>query len=178
MSRTGKIARLPRAIREELNHRLDDGQAGPEIIAWLNGLKECKAMLSERFEGRPINEQNLSDWKQGGYEDWRRQEETIERVSLLLERGDDVDETTGGNELADRIGSVVAVELAQAVQDLRTIADGKERWRRLQEISTELARLRRGDHHAKRLLWEKELNDYELEMQHLEERKKEAKEKM
>ncbi|MGA3268954.1 MAG: hypothetical protein ABSE16_19305 [Verrucomicrobiota bacterium] len=28
MTGNGKIARLPRAIRDELNHRMDDGQTG------------------------------------------------------------------------------------------------------------------------------------------------------
>ncbi len=37
MARTGKIARLPRALREELNRHLDEGEAGVDLVAWLNG---------------------------------------------------------------------------------------------------------------------------------------------
>src|SRR5690348_7591058 len=34
--RTGKIARLPGYIREEVNRQLLDRKLGPEIVAWLN----------------------------------------------------------------------------------------------------------------------------------------------
>jgi len=36
MSRNGKIARLPRWIREELNRRLQRGQQGDSLLAELN----------------------------------------------------------------------------------------------------------------------------------------------
>lgn len=42
MTRNGKIARLPREIREELNRRLDDGEQGVRLVEWLNGLPEVK----------------------------------------------------------------------------------------------------------------------------------------
>ncbi len=42
MKRNGKIARLPRAIRDELNRRMDDGQTGQELLPWLNGLPQAK----------------------------------------------------------------------------------------------------------------------------------------
>src|SRR6267142_2931446 len=34
--RNTKIARLPEAIREPLNQRLDDGEPGNQLVAWLN----------------------------------------------------------------------------------------------------------------------------------------------
>ncbi len=36
MTGNGKIARLPRAIRDELNRRMGDGQTGQELLPWLN----------------------------------------------------------------------------------------------------------------------------------------------
>ena len=42
MTGNGKIARLPRAIRDELNRRMDDGQTGKELLPWLNGLPKSK----------------------------------------------------------------------------------------------------------------------------------------
>jgi len=35
LCRHGKIARLPHAVREELNLRLQDGESGKGLIAWL-----------------------------------------------------------------------------------------------------------------------------------------------
>jgi hypothetical protein len=68
--RIGKIARLPHAIREQLNLKLLDGVPAKSILPWLNSLPEAKAILAADFENRPINKQNLSEWKQGGHRDW------------------------------------------------------------------------------------------------------------
>ena len=66
----GKIAGLPFKIREELNHRLNDGGPGNELVAWLNSIPEVKWVLTERFDGCPISEQNLSEWRKRGYQRW------------------------------------------------------------------------------------------------------------
>ena len=58
MTHNGKIARLPRNIRDELNQRLDDGQPGGDILAWLNALPQVQAA---GFGGSGINAQNLSN---------------------------------------------------------------------------------------------------------------------
>ncbi len=49
MSRNGKIAPLPRAIRDQLNQRLDDGQEAKDLAAWLNSLPEVQAVLAAYF---------------------------------------------------------------------------------------------------------------------------------
>ena len=85
MTRNGKIARLPREIRDELNQRLDDGAQGKDLVEWLNSLADVKEILSGEFGGEPISEQNLSRWKQGGFPDWQRQQERREAVSRLVE---------------------------------------------------------------------------------------------
>ncbi len=38
MTRTGKIARQPSEIREELNRRLQDNEPGGQLLSWLNAL--------------------------------------------------------------------------------------------------------------------------------------------
>ncbi len=72
MTRIGKIARLPHELREELNRRLQDGEPGAELVGWLNELPEVQTVLAEHFAGRPITEQNLSEWKTGGRSKCRR----------------------------------------------------------------------------------------------------------
>lgn len=75
MARKGKIAGLPREIREELNERLADGQQGPVILPWLNGLAEVRGRLAARAradsgEVAEITDGNLSEWRAGGYQEW------------------------------------------------------------------------------------------------------------
>ena len=52
----GKIARLPRTVREQLNRRLDDGEAAGPLLTWLNGLPETQSVLAEGFGGRALQE--------------------------------------------------------------------------------------------------------------------------
>jgi hypothetical protein len=80
MTRNGKIARLPLAVREELNRRLENGEPGVRLIEWLNGLPEVNAVLKEYFEGQPISDANLTQWKNGGFLDWQARVKTESMV--------------------------------------------------------------------------------------------------
>jgi len=99
MTRKGKIARLPRDVRNELNRRLDNGEQGTHLLAWLNELPEVKRVLAEYFDGRPINDQNLSDWKAGGFQDWLALEEALGQARQTAEK------TEGLLEVANGIGT-------------------------------------------------------------------------
>jgi len=66
----GKIANLPAQIREELNCRINDGEPGAELVEWLNAIPEVTEVMDERFGGHPISEQNLSEWRKRGYQQW------------------------------------------------------------------------------------------------------------
>jgi hypothetical protein len=68
--RNGKIARLPQPIREQLNQRLLDKEPYARLLQWLNALPEVHAVMAGLFGGRPINQQNLSEWKLGGFQEW------------------------------------------------------------------------------------------------------------
>ena len=78
MKRTGKIARLPRTLRDQLNQRLYNGEPGVDLIKWLNALPEVQALLAEHFNGVPISPQNLSEWNNGGFLDWLATQELLE----------------------------------------------------------------------------------------------------
>ena len=65
--RNGKVARLPEATRNQINHMLEDGFPYRTILA---KLRESSAVLPY-----PISEMNISNWFRGGYQDWRRQQQ-------------------------------------------------------------------------------------------------------
>jgi hypothetical protein len=69
MTRNGKIARLPLAIRQQLNLRLQNGELAQDLLSRLNQPPEVQANLAAHFAAKPIDESNLSHWKQGGYLD-------------------------------------------------------------------------------------------------------------
>ena len=98
MPRNGKIAHLPQHIREELNHRLEKGESGVQLVEWLNTLPEVKEVLQAHFDSRPINEVNLTEWKQGGFPEWQAQRDTA--VDLR-------DFKAGATQLAEMTATVI-----------------------------------------------------------------------
>lgn len=146
MTRRGKIARLPRGIREQVNRRLDDGQEAKGVAEWLNGLPEVAAVMAEEFGGEPISESNLSQWKTGGYADWEAQEEKRERVRQLTEEALELGEDADGMGLAERLAVVAAAELVLSMREgLNKNMGPEERRKWLMEVLREIARLRRED---------------------------------
>jgi len=71
-TRTGKIARLPLEIREEVNEMLRSGYKYNDIRDKLDQL------------GHPgMNASNISAWKHGGYVDWLREQQRQEQALAL-----------------------------------------------------------------------------------------------
>ena len=56
---------------------------GPPL--WLNQLPEVQAILAAHFAAKPIDESNLSHWKQGGYPEWEAQEQAQRTALAFLE---------------------------------------------------------------------------------------------
>ena len=102
MTRHGKIARLPLPIREQINRRLQNGEANKQTAEWLNTLPEVRSLLEAEFDGQPINEVNLSNWKLGGYRDWEAQQEALEAVRRFGADAAEIGQATGG-QLADHL---------------------------------------------------------------------------
>jgi hypothetical protein len=164
MTRTGKIARLPRQIRDQLNRRLEDGQYGPKLLEWLNSLPEVQSALDGSFGSRPVTEKILSDWKQGGYEDWLRRHEKCEMVRNLAEEAWDLDTAAGGATVNDRLCRVLSAELAAlAPLLLSETKDVKEKLRLLAGLLGEADRLRERDQKDAGLLLARERWDIRQE---------------
>ena len=148
-TRTGKIARLPKTIRNELDQRLDNGQRGPELLAWLNAQPEVRQILKEQFGDRPITPQNLSEWRQGGHQDWLHRREAGEVAARLLEQSGTFSETAGNGSTSDHLANLLSVEIYRFSESLLN-AEGsaQEKWQRLCAINQQISRLRRDDHRA------------------------------
>ncbi len=79
-TRNGKIARLPAHIRDGINRSLDDGNPASPIAEGSNGLPEVQEMLAQHFGGRPISQQNISEWRRGGFLEWRAERELFHSI--------------------------------------------------------------------------------------------------
>jgi hypothetical protein len=86
----GKIANLPAHIRDELNYRLSDGEQGTELVEWLNAQPEVIKIITERFDGRPISEQNLSQWRTHGYRQWHAYHVVLDELDTTSEHSEEI----------------------------------------------------------------------------------------
>jgi len=89
----GKIANLPDAIRDELNYRLTEGEEGIELVKWLNSKPEVLRVLRQRFDGKPISEQNLSQWRTHGYRQWHAYHNIVDSTNELTDNAEGIAET-------------------------------------------------------------------------------------
>jgi hypothetical protein len=165
MTRNGKIARLPKLVRDELNRRLQNNEQGKELVKWLNGLPDVQAVIRQEFEGKPIREQNLSEWKKGGFRDWQLLLERRELVRELEENAKAFGKTLDPKAINEHLSLVLIAELARTIRDLSTkTMDPRERAQSLAKIVGRFAQLRREDSNASRAeiaqqQWNKELKE-------------------
>jgi hypothetical protein len=139
-TRVGKIAQLPKSIRDDLNQRLENGKQGPELLKWLNSLPETQELLAEKFDAMPINRQNLTEWRQGGYEDWLRHQQREQRIQRVIEEGADLEHIEGPSDLFENCARIAVAEWMADMDTLHELR-GEERSKRLRALTFDLARL-------------------------------------
>jgi hypothetical protein len=164
MTRNGKIARLPREVRTQLNRRLSEGEPGFRILEWLNSLPDVRAILHSDFASRDINHQNLSDWRNGGYTEWLSQQEALSELSELAANACEVAGVVNGR-ISDHLATALAARYAAEFAHW-TGGDDEALHRRLRilrEICQDIVELRRGDHEAARLQIEQARLDQDRE---------------
>jgi len=160
MSHNGKIARLPHAIRNQLNLRLQDGEPGAKLVQWLNGLPEVQIVLQAEFDGRPIREQNISEWKKRGFREWQIQQDALEQLPQVVTEAAELNGQVNGK-LTDHLAVWLTAHLMAAVRRLAA-ADLPDaaRWKLLHEACADLVALRRGDQNSEGLSIERERLSY------------------
>ncbi len=151
-TRHGKIASLPHAVREQVNLRLLAGEEQRVIVAWLKTQEEVKEVLGEKFGGKPVSPQNLSDWKRHGHQEWLLRRETVEDARAIQEEAAELQQATPGG-LADPFAEVLMARLMSAFRRW----DGHERSRSgrellmLRQMCREAGEMRRASHSLARL---------------------------
>ena len=159
MSRNGKIARLPRVVRDELNRRLEDGEQGGRLVEWLNAREDVQAVLKANFGGCPVSEPNLTRWRQGGYDVWLQRQESLDVAGWLVEESKELQKLTDSTDstgspqapdrlLADRAADMAALALAELLMATRHVQEGAEKEKSVLRIVRGLVRLRSADRSA------------------------------
>ncbi len=106
--RTGKVARLPKAVRDRICQLMLDGHTYLQIIEELGD------------DGKALNEDNLSSWKSGGYLDWRREEKELAEIQTRQENAADVGRATEGTSLCEATRKMLIAQILDALRDTGT----------------------------------------------------------
>src|SRR5438874_1482043 len=83
-SRRGKIARLPKELRNLVNQMIDDGHTYAEILEKLGDA------------GKGISEASITTWRGGGFQEWVQKEQRLEGMRVRQEFAFDLVEENEG----------------------------------------------------------------------------------
>ena len=150
--RTGKIARLPHHLRLQVNRRLADSEPGRFLLGWLNALPEVRTILQRDFDSRDISDQNLSEWKQGGYREWLSHQEALDQIGEIAANADELAGAARGR-ISDHLATLLAARYATALAAWDGV-NGEDLQRKvspLRDLCRNVVELRRGDHEVARL---------------------------
>jgi hypothetical protein len=122
--RTGKIARLPKELRDVVNLMLRDGATYQQVIEKL------------KDHGHELNAENISNWFEGGFCDWEREQKRIEemraRSQMALEMVRELKKESGNEGAGVHITEANELILCQPGErdpfgDRRAEAEGNDR---------------------------------------------------
>jgi hypothetical protein len=103
--RRGKIARLPAARRAVVNRMLRDGASYASVIEELKG------------EIPDLNASNVTNWQQGGYQEWLREQDRLEDMRIRREFALEVVRENKGSEIHEAGLQVAASQIYELLSD-------------------------------------------------------------
>ncbi|HEY5913466.1 MAG TPA: hypothetical protein VJA21_23000 [Verrucomicrobiae bacterium] len=149
----GKISSLPHAIREQVNLRLADHQAGDALAQWLNSLPEVQAVLKEKFAAEPINKDNVSEYRTHSFRRWQ-----IRRAALEFnaQSANPDSQSSANPHRLDHLLDWVFERLAALAQSSPLPDDPDTELRQLRHFIADIVALRRGDLITRRIGFEEQ----------------------
>jgi hypothetical protein len=106
----GKIARLPKVLRDLVNTMLDDGATYKAIIQKLNESTDPPLPY-------PILEINISRWKDNGYQRYLRQQAWRDDLRFLRESASEVTEFKDGDRFQETLVQLGLTEIFRSLRD-------------------------------------------------------------
>lgn len=103
--RTGKIARLPKEWRDVVNLMLRDGATYQQVIEKLGD------------HGKEINEQNVTNWKEGGYQDWLSEQERLDDMREKRDFAFEIVKQNEGSKIHEAGLNLAASQIFELLQD-------------------------------------------------------------
>jgi hypothetical protein len=105
----GKVARLPKVLRDQVNRMLDDGFSYKAIIEKLEQSTDPPLPYK-------LLEINISRWKDNGYQRYLRHQEWRDQLRILRENGSDMSELTDGPKFQETLVQIALTEIFRVLQ--------------------------------------------------------------
>jgi hypothetical protein len=121
---------------------MDEGHCVREILEWLNGQEEVRRALEEKWEKRTVERHSIASWRKGGYQEWKRKREQLERLKELSEYALKLGQASGGS-VADGSAAIAGGRIMSALES----ASDEDMLKMVRAISV----LRTGDFNKARL---------------------------
>lgn len=128
--RRGNIAKLPKALRDKINSMMDDNIDYPEIIQALGD------------EGKHLHPSNFTHWKNGGYQDYLRDQAWRERLDANADRYLEAG-LTDGTKLAAGGLYAASVQICKLMDELSDARPGETDADKCSRVTNALSRLSR-----------------------------------
>jgi hypothetical protein len=106
----GKIARLPKVLRDQVNRMLDDGVSYKAIIEKLEQSTDPPLPYK-------LLEINISRWKDNGYQRYLRHQEWRDQLRILRENGSDMSELADGPKFQETLIQIALTEMFRVLQE-------------------------------------------------------------
>jgi hypothetical protein len=121
--RNGKIAKLPKTTRNQINQWLDDGYSYPQII---RDLAEV---------GKGLKPAHFTHWYQGGYQDHLQQADHRDDLQSVREWAAELPELNDGPQFREATMQLGLTEIFRALTDPKTRNDTSYRIRLLNTLA-------------------------------------------
>jgi hypothetical protein len=154
-ARTGKIARLPHAVRQALNERLRDGLSCDDILAWINSLPVARESLQKHGDGAPITQDNISRWRHGGYAGWLEHQQATEALAIMAEAGRGIGQEQR-EALTGQLALAVAARMVEELRKFNEMPEGPAKSAAWKNLVWSLTLLRRSEFYAGKLQLERD----------------------
>jgi hypothetical protein len=105
-TRKGKIARLPKETRDVVNMMIRDGATYQQINQML-----------EKHDCFGVGEQNLTNWREGGYQDWLKEQERLEDMRAKREFALEVVRQNEGSKIHEATLQLAASQLYEVITE-------------------------------------------------------------
>jgi hypothetical protein len=104
--RKGKVARLPMDQRRVVNEMLRDGKPYAAIMAWVASTAKIK-----------LNDQNITNWKDGGHQDWLKSQERLEDMASKREFALELVKANEGSKIHEATLQIAASQMYDLLTD-------------------------------------------------------------